>query len=480
MLTLYREELRAVMRGRFAWAGAAIVLFGLGGLSAVATQDSWLDGYGVIGYFLAPICFLPLAAGVIASPRANRFVESVFTAPVDRRDWFVAKILVILTLACAYYIAVAPLAAVYVANVGMPFLLGRLLIWTPGILLVCIAVGTLIGVLFIGRSVAPPVATGVGVMLVYAVLVPLQELLVTRGYGATATGHVALISPLVLLKNGLGFTLATNAVAATTTMTWVCLFLIVAGAFALAAWIFLRAQGVESWEASPGQRIAIALSLAAFVLIPPLLGDTNYDKDAPPSNDAPAIPGLFLRGGGQLALVDPHAPAPTTCCDTLLNRDIWPSLPTDRVTSQDLLLFLPVDSKQHLTQLDVHVTGQNGLDVQVVPVASADILYHLETRTYPPGIGPADADGHHVETGWVARLPVQLTPKSPWDIGGVRYPIDVSATYAVEGNSQATTLNARAAVEAHVPNALAEMAVAGAVFPLLCLFAILTRWRRTR
>ena len=83
---------------------------------------------------------------------------------MDRRSWFLAKVLVVLTLALTYYLAIAPLAAVYVANVGMPFLLARFLIWTPGILLVCVAVGTLIGVLFIGRSVAPPVATGVGVL----------------------------------------------------------------------------------------------------------------------------------------------------------------------------------------------------------------------------------------------------------------------------------------------------------------------------
>ncbi|GLS20946.1 hypothetical protein GCM10007874_39630 [Labrys miyagiensis] len=480
MLTLYREELRAVMRGRFAWMGAAIVLLGLGGLAAVATQDSWLDGYGVIGYFLAPVCFLPLAAGAIASPRANRFVESVFTAPVDRRDWFVAKVLVVSTLAAAYYLAVAPLAVVYVANVGIPFLLAKFLIWTPGILLVCVAVGTLIGVLFIGPSVAPPVATGVGVMLVYAVLVPLQELLVTRGYGATATGHVALISPLVLLKNGLGFTLATSAVPASTFATWVCLGLIVCGSFALAAWIFLRTQGVESWEASSGQRTVIVLGLVALVLVPALFANTDYDKDAPARNNAPSIPGLFMRGGGQLALVDPRATAPAACCDTLLNRDKWPSLPTSQPTRQDLLLFLPVNTKQRLARLDIHVTGQSGLDVQVLPTASVDIGHDLETRTYSPGIGPADADGQRIETGWVARIPVTLVPNAPWDIGGVRYPIDVDATYLVEGSSQATTLSARAAVEAHVPNALAEMAGAGAVLPLFCFFAIFMRWKRTR
>src|SRR5271165_3185447 len=84
--TLYIEELKATMRGRFAWLGAAVILLALGGLATVGTQDTWLDGFGMIAYGLVPMAFLPLAAGFIAAPRANRFVESVFTAPVERRD----------------------------------------------------------------------------------------------------------------------------------------------------------------------------------------------------------------------------------------------------------------------------------------------------------------------------------------------------------------------------------------------------------
>src|SRR6202166_140585 len=99
--TLYLEELKATMRGRFAWLGAAVILLAIGGLASVGTQDTWLDGYGIISYGLVPLGFLPLAAGAIASPRANRFVESVFTAPVERRDWLMAKVLVLLVIAGA-------------------------------------------------------------------------------------------------------------------------------------------------------------------------------------------------------------------------------------------------------------------------------------------------------------------------------------------------------------------------------------------
>src|ERR1700720_4029374 len=96
--TLYVEELKATMRGRFAWLGAAVILLAIGGLATVGTQDTWLDGYGIIAYGLVPLGFLPLTAGAIASPRANRFVESVFTAPVERHHWLIAKVLVVLTL----------------------------------------------------------------------------------------------------------------------------------------------------------------------------------------------------------------------------------------------------------------------------------------------------------------------------------------------------------------------------------------------
>src|ERR1700687_2263957 len=103
--TLYADDLKATMRGRYAWLGPAAILLAIGGLATVDTQDTWLDGYGIVAYGLVPLAFIPFAAGAIASPRANRFVESVFTAPVERRDWLLAKVLVLVTLAAAYYLA---------------------------------------------------------------------------------------------------------------------------------------------------------------------------------------------------------------------------------------------------------------------------------------------------------------------------------------------------------------------------------------
>jgi hypothetical protein len=471
--TLYAEELKATMRGRFAWLGAAVILLAIGGLATVATQDTWLDGYGIIAYGLVPLGFIPLAAGAIASPRANRFVESVFTAPVERRDWLMAKVLVLLTLAAAYYTALVPMLLVYMRHVGLPFLLGGFLRWTPGIMIAGIAIGTLIGVLFIGRSVAAPAATGMGVLLAYVGLVPLQELMVARGNGATRSGHIALASPAVLLKNALGFTLAVGSIPATAALTWISLAIVVIGAFALAVWVFLRAQGVETWETTRGQRWTIALAIAAIIVLPVLLADTNYDKPAPPPNLAPALRGIFSRASGGLAMVPSGGQLPARCCSPILNRQTAP-IGTNERTPQDFLLLLPVDTAQSVTDLRVGIAGENGLTVTVGAAPQ------LEPHTYANDAGPPAADGRHIVTGWVARVPATLMPVKPWDLGGNRYPLGVTATYHVAPEAQARTFSARGAVEAEVSSAIYEMGAASSVLPLICLGAALVRWRRTR
>ena len=94
--------------------------------------------------------------------------------------------------------------------------------------------------------------------------------------------------------------------------------------------------------------------------------------------------------------------------------------------------------------------------------------------------GPVISDGRHLQSGWIARVPVVLTPTAPWDIGGVRYPLEVTASYRIEGHPQPHDVTERAAVEAQVPTALVEMALAGAALPLGCFLLALARRRRTR
>jgi hypothetical protein len=353
-----------------------------------------------------------------------------------------------------------------------------LLIWAPCLLLVSITFGTLIGVLFIGQSIAAPAATGMGVLLAYAGFVPLQELLVAQGNGATRTGHLTLASPAVLLKNALGFTLAVGSIPATRTRTWISLVAVIVFAFALAVWTFLRAQGVETWEATRRQRWIIALVLVLIFVLPVVMADTNYDKPVPHATNAPSIQRLFARSGSSLALTSPNGQLPTRCCSTILNRDEWPPLGTDEPSRRDLLVLLPVDATERVTDLHIQVSGEDGLEVTAASDQIAPAADVLEVHTYAPDMGPAAADGHHVVDGWVARVPVTLVPTKPWDIGGVRYPLRVAATYRVDGERR--MFSARAAVDAQVSRGIYEMGAASLILPLVCFGAAFRRWRRTR
>jgi hypothetical protein len=478
-VTLFTEELKATLRGRFAWLGAGVVLLAVGAAATIGTQDTWLDGYGIIAYFLVPLSFIPFAAGAIAGPRANRFVESVFTTPVERRDWLIAKVLVLLTLAAAYYIALVPMMLIYSAHVGVPLLLKKFLVWAPGLLFISIADGVLIGVLFIDRNILAPVATGMGIVLAYAGFLPLQELMVARGNGDTPLGIVTLLSPAVLLKNALGFTVASATLPSTTLFTWISLAVMASGAFVLAAWVFLYAQGVETWETTPRQRWTLALGVVGTALCPLVGADRNYDRPSPPPTNAPPIRALFARGGGSFAMASPGGRLPARCCSTILNRDSAP-LGIDESSRRDLFILLPVDADRRIVDLSVQVTGDAGLRVTIDPDGARRSVEHLETRAYAGDLGPPAADGHRIGTGWVARVPVVFTPTRPWDIGGVRYPLDVKATYQLAGDGQPQTLIGRAAVEAEVSSAVYEMAAASSILPLACLGAAFARWRRTR
>lgn len=357
--------------------------------------------------------------------------------------------------------------------------MSKLLVWAPGLLIASIAVGTLIGVMFIGDSITAPAATGVGVLLAYAGFVPLQELLVAQGNGATRTGHLTLLSPAVLLKNALGFTVVAASIPTTRAWTWVSLLVVIIGAFALAVWAFLRAQGVETWEASRLQRWTIAFAIFVIVLLPVMIADTDYDAPAPPRTNAPAIQALFARSGSNLVLTMPGGQPSPRCCSTILNRDDAP-LGTDEPAQRDLLVLLPVEATQQVADLHFQIMGENGLEITADPNALSPAPETLETRAYSNDLGPPAADGHHVVKGWVARLHVTLTPTKPWDIGGDRYPLRVTATYLAAGDDKPRTFSARAAIDAQVSSAIYEMGFASAMLPLACFGAALTRWRRTR
>ena len=366
---------------------------------------------------------------------------------------------------------------IYVHHVGLPLLLRKFLLWTPTLLVCAVGVGTLVGVMFIGRSIAAPTATAMGILLTYAGLVPLQELLIAQGNGASRTGHLTLLSPAVLLKNALGFTLVAASVPLTTGRTWLCAVTILVAAFATAAWVYLRAQGVETWEATPAQRRALTAVLVVVALLPVVAADTNYEQPAPRPNAAPPLRGVFGRSPSSLALVRGGGMLPARCCSAVLNREDAP-LATDTRTDRDLLIVLPIETTSRIRDPQVHVTGEGGLELALR--ADEHTETRLEPHEYAADAGPLTADGRRLSSAWTLRVPVTLNPTHPWDIGGDRYPLTVSVTYRVDDEQMPRTATVHAAIDAQVAGAVYEMAAASSMLPLACLVAAVVRWRHTR
>jgi len=473
---LYAEELKATMRGRFAWLGAGVVLFVLGGFATLCTQGGWLQPYSVIAYVLVPLAFIIVAAGMMASPRTTRFVESVFTAPVSRSDWLIAKFLVLLSLAAAYYAALLPAMLVYAAHVGVPFLLHKYLLWCPGILLAEIAIGSLIGILFIGRSVMAPIGTAMGLLLAYVVFIPMQEVMVAQGNGATRTGHITLASPAVLIKNALGFAFGRSILSATR-MTWISIAVLIFGSLLLTAWVFLRAQGVETWETTRPKSWAIFLAILAIALFPIFFAETNYDSPAPAINNAPQLHLAFPQGSWA-AMVRPGAQVPRNCCRPILNWDFG-GLTTDQPNHVDLLLVLPVDPAKAVTDFHATLSGE-GFEITAAPAALNQPAPPVQPFTYPNDSGPIMPDAYKLTSGSIVRIPVVINPHHAWDLGNNnRYPFNITATYNAAGDPQPHTFTEHAAIFAQV-GAMAQMALASLCLPLFCFGMAFARWRRTR
>jgi len=165
----------------------------------------------------------------------------------------------------------------------------------------------------------------------------MQEVMASQGNGATRTGHITLASPAVLLKNALGFTIAARTIPSHTTMTWISFAVVVFGSLLLAAWVFLQAQGVETWEATRPQRWILALALLSIALFPVIFAETTYDGIAPAQSRAPQNR-FGARHGDTAALVPTGASMPRRCCSIILNWD-RAGIPANQSNRRDLLLL---------------------------------------------------------------------------------------------------------------------------------------------
>jgi len=234
---------------------------------------------------------------------------------------------------------------------------------------------------------------------------------------------------------------------------------------------------VETWEATRPQRWILALALLSIALFPVIFAETTYDGIAPAQSRAPQNR-FGARHGDTAALVPTGASMPRRCCSIILNWD-RAGIPANQSNRRDLLLLLPVDPANNITNFHATLEGGEGLEVSADPATLQQAAPALETHPYPNDSGPETPDGRRLTAGRVLRIPVTLVPRNPWDLSAM-YPLHIAATYAVSGNPRPQIFDEHAGVNSRIAGAMAQMALAAGILPLCCFAAAFVRWRRTR
>ncbi|HWG89508.1 MAG TPA: hypothetical protein VNZ52_01540 [Candidatus Thermoplasmatota archaeon] len=472
--TLYMEELRAIPRGRFALAGAALVLLLVTFAGAVpGVEDEDMEFFFVLTCLFIPTAFAALAALPLATARSTRFIQSVFTAPVGKGEYLAAKTLVALTLGLAYFVALLPFVMVHVYHLGWPAGAIEWLLVCLGVVLYSTALGTFLGVVFTGRSTAAPVALGVGLMFLSLMSVFFLWT-VLEGDHSETTKQILIrlvhLGPHASLLDATG--LHPPVQASAPHLSLAAYLVSVVGLFGAAAWIFLREQGVETWEVAPSHRGLVAALIAGVFLAPMLLTGTTYA--AANDNDDEDYADLF-RPSEKLwvRLTDRGAPSLTAGFGAqggFTEND----LTIGETQELDLLVLFPVKPGTTLTNVRITLAATPSLNLEGPRTLTLDRTTSQEQGPIPkPGAWEADVDTS--ERGLVLRIPVTVRPEAPTGLGDTLYGVNATATYRASGVEGLQEGFAQTRVAAEIATASLQMWLAGAPAVLGCTVSALRR-----
>lgn len=298
---LLREEVRALPRGRWGLLAAAAWLVAVTLLVAgvLGSEGPALFSILVMMYVLPTLALAPITAGYVASDRSTRFVQSVFTAPVRRGEYLVAKLLPPLLLGALYLAATMPFHLVYAWRVGLSPLALPFLGLAAALILCLVAVGGLLGVLFTSRGTAAPTGAALA-FAAFSGLAPIGLALaqtLSQGAVREALLRALHLSPVMLLFDAAG--LHGFVVPGAPLRAALALALLTLGAFLLAAWVFVRHQAAETWETTRSGAALVAAALLAVALLPMAVADTAYGDPAPRVRQSGGDLGVLLlpRGG---------------------------------------------------------------------------------------------------------------------------------------------------------------------------------------
>lgn len=480
LLALYAEEVRALPRGRFALPGAAALLALLAALAA-GPAVSLLEGFwgfAFVAYVVVPTAFAAVVAARVAGARASLFVHAVYTMPFTKTQVLAANVLASLTLGAAYLVAVLPFAVLSAYHLDGTTIL-RFLAVGAALVVSATALGTLLGVLFTGRGVAAAAALAAAFAVLATLALPyLGAMLLGEGAEATpAALRATHLSPVVLLVGAAGL-LPFGLVPTSPAAALAAVALPTLGLFALAAWVYVREQGVETWESTPARRTLVAVAVALVLLAPAAVAGTTYE----PGGDR-------ISGTTHRSMDNVHAAIvpPGTGPQEALMRDAPPPLRVGEPNAQELVVMLPANLSWRVSDLRVRVSADPRLLVE------GDVEVHFpelptdETLAFPARDGEYPHGPYELP---IVRIPLTLTPTRPALFTHNAYDVLVNLTWTATPTEDVPPAFAQRAgpqkasasmpVLADVPHAGAQMALAGAPGVLACAAGAALRRLRTR
>lgn len=342
--SLVLEHVRAVLRGRFAWTGAAAIL-GLLTLFAATLGGGprGLFSFGLVAFAILPTFLAPFVAADIASLRASLVLHRLLTTPQTRGRILLARVAAHGVLASAYIAAVAPTLVVFAIHApGTTPMAIELAGLGVGILVAGLALGTLCGVAFPGGG--PGAAAGVagGAMVFSLLALFLQGVFLADASAWTL--RMLHLSPHLALFNAAGWFLGgPRHILGTPWRSGLAYVALAAGLALLAAYAHERAQDTDGWSHRRA-RAAVAAGLVLVLALPVFAAAADFTPDA-------ASVRMPRADAVTATLVDVGAP--------LDRRDEgWLSagghLPLGKRVARDLVITLPAEAR------DVRVRALDG------------------------------------------------------------------------------------------------------------------------
>lgn len=410
-LTLYLEDLKALGRSRFLLFGlAAWLLVGalLGAFLGTSSYDVGIFFFYPM-YVITLSAFAAFAAAQTIGPRSNHFVQAIFTAPVSKFEYLLAKFFFILTAGALYLALTMPYFILYAAIANIPGIYWDYLFVGAGLIVFGTVFGMFLGTIFTGRGTAAPIT--IGVLPIFLVSLLFYFFNTNGGNGSQSSkdfaAQLAHLSPqanlLEFVDRMPGF------LGDQPERTLIVFASVIVGLLIVTFWAFLVHQSVEAWEGNPVSRPIIVLLGFVLLLVPAMVPAMDYEPRPETYESSGLIPGVERFGFATEAyIIERGSSFPADVFETggehTRNKDF--SMGTLR--NVDLLVVFNTQEPPHemiaqhnfsISQIELTIQGMDGLNLNVANAV-------LEMPDLETGKNPSKPDQQALYT----RIPATIKP----------------------------------------------------------------------